>query len=355
MRVLITGSLGYVGSVLGCYLEAQGHRVRGVDVGFYAEPVLYSETRPEPKVTSSDVRKLQTKDLDGFDAVIHLAGLSNDAVGELSPSLTQQINVGGALRTAIAARNAGVARFINFSSCSVYGATGAQALDESSATEALTEYAKSKVVTEGAINRLASDSFSVVSMRNATLFGPSPRMRFDIVLNNLAGLAWTAGEVRLTSDGTPWRPLMHVSDVVRATTMLLEAPSDLVNRQTFNVGDDRLNYQVRDIADAISRHFTGCKVTLGSVEADQRSYTVSFRKIREVLGFTCERDIEYGAHELYNLFERVQLTRELFETPCFTRVKCIRTLMASGKVDRNLFWRVSPDYEDQSISLAISA
>jgi nucleoside-diphosphate-sugar epimerase len=355
MRVLITGALGYVGSVLGSYLEDRGHQVSGIDTGFYAEPMLYSDVRPEPKVSSKDVRKLKAQDLDGFEAVIHLAGLSNDAVGELSPSLTQQINVGGALRTAIAARNAGVARFINFSSCSVYGAMGAQAVNESSATETLTEYARSKVVTEASLNQLASDSFTVVSMRNATLFGPSPRMRFDIVLNNLAGLAWTTGEIRLTSDGTPWRPLMHVADVVRAAAMLLDAPSNLVNREIFNVGDDRLNYRVREIADAVARHFPGCKLTLGEASNDQRSYTVSFRKIREVFGFTCERDLEYGADELYHLFERVKLTRELFEMPTFTRVKCIRTLMASGELDENLYWRVAPENEYGFEALAISA
>jgi len=343
LKVLITGVQGYVGSVLGLYLKAQGHQVSGVDVGFYAEPQLYSALGRQPAVCHKDVRNLDAEDLSGFEAIIHLAGLSNDPLGELSPGLTQQINVGGALRTAIAARNAGVKRFINFSSCSIYGALGERPVDELSATQPLTEYARSKILAEEAINQLADDSFTVVSMRNATLFGASPRMRFDIVLNNLAGLAWTIGEIRMTSDGTPWRPLMHISDVSRAAAMMLDAPSQLVNREAFNVGDDALNYQVSEIAHAISRRFPSCKVTLGSNGDDRRSYKVSFRKIREMLGFTCQHDIEFGADELYKLFERVKLTRELFEAPYYTRLKCVRSLIDSGKVDSNLFWRVPAD------------
>jgi nucleoside-diphosphate-sugar epimerase len=355
LKVLITGAQGYIGSVLGTYLEARGHQVSGVDVGFYAEPVFYADSGSQPAISPKDVRNLNAEDLSGFEAVIHLAGLSNDAVGELSPGLTQQINVGGALRTALAARNAGVARFINFSSCSIYGAIGEQPVDELSATQPLTEYARSKILAEEAINQLAGDSFTVVSMRNATLFGPSPRMRFDIVLNNLAGLAWTIGEIRMTSDGTPWRPLIHITDVARAAAIALDAPSNLVNREAFNVGDDALNYQVSEIACAISKRFPDCKVTLGRNGDDRRSYKVSFRKIREVLGFTCERDIEYGADELYNLFERVKLTRELFETPSYTRLRRIRELIDSGKVDKNLFWHVSSENEGEVAALAISA
>ena len=326
IRVIITGAQGYVGSVLGAYLLALGHEVSGVDSGFYARAVLYGSNGPQPAITYKDVRRLDFRDLSGADAVVHLAGLSNDPVGELLPPLTRDINLGGTLKAAVAAREAGVSRFINFSSCSVYGAAVSDGLlDETCMPSPLTEYARCKLLSEVAINHLATDAFTVVSMRNATVFGPSPRMRFDLVLNNLAARAWTANEIGLLSDGTPWRPLIHVADLACATALLLDAPSSLVNREVFNVGDDRLNHQVRDLAEEVSRVFGCSRVKIGGSSPDTRSYQVSFAKIRATLGFTCEQDVTSGARELLQLFERIELTKEKFESSMFDRLRWMQT------------------------------
>ena len=342
IRIFITGDQGYVGSVLAPYLLAQGHEVMGIDSGFHAHALLYQDRRLPPPSTAKDIRQLETQDLIGFDAVIHLAGLSNDPLGELMPLLTRDINFSGTLRTAIAARDAGVARFINFSSCAVYGGNCDEAKTELCATKPLTEYARCKLLSEAAIIQLASDSFTVVSMRNATVFGPSPRMRFDLVLNNLAAQAWTSNELELESDGTPWRPLIHIRDLARATAVLLEAPSKLVNRQVFNVGDDCLNHQVHKIATAVSRAFGGCNLRIGSNDCDGRSYRVSFRKFRETFGFACEQDLEMGAEELRQLFSLIKLTQADFESPLFNRLRRIKTLLLLQKVDTNLFWLDQP-------------
>jgi nucleoside-diphosphate-sugar epimerase len=348
LKILLTGSVGYIGSVLGPYLLAQGHEVTGIDTGFYAAPLFYSEPSPQPAWKAKDVRKLNAEDLYGFDAVIHLAGLCNDPVGALLPAVTQRINLYGTLRTAIAARDAGVARFINFSSCSIYGASGEQLCDESSPIKPLTEYSRCKLLSERALTRIASGSFVVVSMRNATVFGPSPRMRFDLVLNNLAGLAWTTGEIRLTSNGTPWRPMIHVGDLARAAGMLLDAPSNLVNGEVFNVGDDRLNHRVQDIANEVRRAFSHSELTVGGNCQDERSYRVSFRKIRDLVGFASEHDIQCGTKELYQLYERVKLTTETFQSSSFTRVKRLSNLISSGAVDEKLYWRTSPNDEESA-------
>jgi nucleoside-diphosphate-sugar epimerase len=289
-----------------------------------------------------DIRHVTVEDFQGFDAVIHLAGLSNDPAGDLNPAVTERINFYGTLRAGVAAREAGVERFINFSSCSVYGACSSEVRTESSPTDPLTEYARCKILSEQALGQLASESFVVVSMRNATVFGPSPRMRFDLVLNNLAGFAWTAGEIRLASDGTPWRPLIHIRDLARATLLLLEAPIGLVNRKVFNVGDDRLNHRVIDIAKCISAEFPGAKLSLGVSRQDDRSYRVCFARLRDVIGFTAEHDLEFGAREMRQICERVALTATTFESVHFTRVSGLRSLIARNAVDEELHWRECP-------------
>ena len=318
---------------------AQGHEVSGIDNGLAAPGVLYETPDPQPPVSLRDVRTLHARDLIGFDAVVHLAGLSNDPSGDLAPALTRDINLLGTVRTARAARAAGVARFIHFSSCSVYGAGDDETLDETSPTRPLTEYATCKVMAEHAINQFADNSFTVVSMRNATVFGPSSRMRFDLVLNNLAARAWTLKAIGLTSDGTPWRPLIHIDDLTRATMMMLDAPAALVNRQVFNVGDDRLNYQIQTIAAAVSSAFPDCTVTKGSNGNDARSYRISFAKIRQALGFTCDHSAESGVEELCQVFDRINLTRTMFESPSFDRLRRIQMLIASRTTDDDsLFW-----------------
>jgi nucleoside-diphosphate-sugar epimerase len=355
VKILLSGSAGYIGSVLGPYLWAEGHDVTGIDTGFYAEPLFYSDRSPQPPWRLKDIRRLNSEALDGFDAIIHLGGLCNDPVGELVAAVTRQINLNGTVRMAVAARDAGVARFINFSSCSIYGTSGDQLRDELSPTNPRTEYARCKLLSERKLSRLASDSFVVVSMRNATVFGPSPRMRFDLVLNNLAGLAWTRREVRLASDGTPWRPLIHVRDLARAAAMLLDAPANLVNGEVFNVGDDCLNQPIREIANEVCRAFPNSKLTLGTNREDERSYRVSFGKIRGLLGFNSEHDIQSGATELCRLFDRVGLTTDTFESSSFTRVKGLRTLISSGAVDENLYWRAAPQQADKSMASGLAA
>jgi nucleoside-diphosphate-sugar epimerase len=339
MKICVTGASGYIGSVIGPYLIARGHSVAGFDAGFYESPLLFSENAPRPSVTRADIRNLTREDFAGFDAVVHLAGLSNDPLGQLDPILTRSVNFEGSLNVAREAREAGVRRYLDFSSCSVYGAGGDYPRTETSAVGPLTEYARCKVMTETAVRELATVDFSPVIMRNSTVFGASPRMRFDLVLNNLAGLAHTRGEIALVSDGTPWRPLIHILDICRAAALLLEAPRELVHNEVFNVGDDRMNWQVRDIAQAVSCVFPGCKLTVGSSGGDNRSYRVSFAKIRERLGFGAEWDLERGARELKDVFERVQLVETTFLSPPFIRIKRIVELMESGKVDLSLFWQ----------------
>jgi nucleoside-diphosphate-sugar epimerase len=346
MKICLTGANGYIGSVLGPYLIARGHDVFGIDAGYYASPLLFTEPAQRPPVRRGDVRLLTPADLQGCHAVVHLAGLSNDPLGQLDPALTRSINFEGSLHVARTAREAGAARYLDFSSCSVYGAGGDQPRDESCPVGPLTEYARCKVLTEEAVRLLASDSFSPIFMRNSTVFGISPRMRFDLVLNNLAGLAFTRREIALISDGTPWRPLIHILDLCRAAALLLEAPRELVHGEVFNIGDDDMNWQVRDIAQAVSRVFPGCALTFGANGGDNRSYRVSFRKIRQTLGFTAESDLASGARELHSCFDQVRLTESTFQSAPFIRTKRIVELIEAGYVDSQLYWRGNPAAEE---------
>lgn len=338
MRICLTGASGYIGSVLGPYLIARGHSVVAFDAGYYNSPLLFTEPAARPAVRRLDIRHITAVELDGCDAVIHLAGLSNDPLGQLDLALTRAINLEGSVHVARQAREAAVSRFLDFSSCSVYGAGSDRPRDENSPVGPLTEYARCKVATEEAVRRLATDSFSPVFMRNSTVFGVSPRMRFDLVLNNLAGLAFTQRVIALVSDGSPWRPLIHVLDLCRAAVMMLEAPRELVHCEVYNVGDDEMNWQVRDIANAVSRAFPGCTLTLGSSEGDNRSYRVDFKKIRERLGFRAEWDLGRGTAELKSCFEEINLTEATFRSAPFVRIKRIVELMESGRVDRQLYW-----------------
>src|SRR5246127_1421432 len=314
MRVLITGVDGYIGAVLGPQLVERGFDVVGVDCGFYRDAWLYNDDRPRPLTLTMDVRRISAKDVQGFDAVIHLAELSNDPLGELSERTTYDINHLGSLSLATACKAAGVPRFVYTSSCSVYGAAeeGGER-NEQSAPNPQTAYARCKVLVERDVGALANTHFSPVFLRNATAFGVSPRMRFDIVLNNLAGFAWTTREIRMTSDGTPWRPLVHVEDICQAIILALEAPREAVHNEIFNVGDEEQNYRIREIAAIVGEVFEGCTVTLGRPSGDNRSYPVSFEKIRRHLPeFRCRWPAELGARQLHEIFERVGMTEEMF-------------------------------------------
>src|SRR5499427_1467615 len=306
MRVLVTGVDGYIGAVLGPRLVEQGFDVVGGDCGFYRDGWLYNDDRPRPLTFTKDVRRLSPKDVEGFDAVVHLAELSNDPLGELNERTTYEINHLGSVTLARACKEAGVPRFIYTSSCSVYGAAedGGERTEQS-APNPQTAYARCKVLVERDVGALADSCFSPVFLRNATAFGASPRMRFDVVLNNLAGFAWTTKEIRMTSDGTPWRPLVHVDDICQAVILALKAPREAIHNEIFNVGSDEQNYRVREIAEIVGKVFDGCAVTYGQLGGDNRSYRTSFGKIhRHLPGFRCHWPAELGARQLRGVFEQ---------------------------------------------------
>ncbi len=343
MRVLVTGTDGYIGAILAPYLLREGIEVTGLDTGYYRDGWLYSDTRSlwqTPATLCRDIRTLTAADLAGFDAVVHLAELSNDPLGENNPEVTRKINHLGSLGLARAAKEAGVRRFVYTSSCSVYGVGSGDFMTEASPVSPQTAYAECKVRVERDVGAMADASFAPVFLRNSTAFGASPRMRFDIVLNNLAGLAWTTGRIAMVSDGTPWRPLVHVLDISRAILCALRADEASIRGQIFNVGDNSQNYRVREIAAIVGEVFPSCEVTMGASSADNRSYRVSFDKIHAGLpGFRCEWDARKGAVQLRQLFERIAMDRETFEFRAYTRLKELKHLISTHQVDDEFFWR----------------
>lgn len=345
MKVLVTGVEGYIGVLLAPILMARGHDVVGLDTGFYRDGWLYSDSRRLnifPRLINKDLRRVTESDLDGFDAVVHLAELSNDPLGQNNPENTFDINHKGSVELAKAAKRVGVNRFVYTSSCSVYGVGNGDFLSETSATNPQSAYAKCKVLVEQDVSKLADDKFAPTFLRNATAYGPSPRMRFDIVLNNLCGLAWTTGKIAMISDGTPWRPLVHVLDICLAIACTLEAPMKSVHNEIFNVGHNRDNYQIREIAQIVEDTFPGCEVTMGESGADNRSYRVSFAKICDKLpGFRCQWDARKGAVHLRRLFERIEMPGDTFEFRAFTRLKQLQFLIRTNQIDERFFWNSS--------------
>lgn len=340
MRIFVTGTEGYLGSLLAPELIRRGHEVTGLDIGFYKERMLYRDGAPTPLTLAKDLRHLEAADLKGIDAVVHMAELSNDPAGQLAPNITYEINHQGSVHLAELAKSAGVSRFVYMSSCSVYGVAKEDFVDEESPVNPQTAYAECKTLVERDVQLLADGRFAPTFMRNATAYGASPRMRFDIVLNNLAGLAWTTKEIRMTSDGTPWRPLVHGLDIAQAIVSVLEAPVEAVHNQIFNVGENGHNYRVREIAEIVAATFPGCKLAFGSSGSDSRSYRVSFDKIRKYLpGFKCLWDAERGAHQLYELFKRIDMTPEVFQFRTFTRLKQLEYLIKTQQIDTQFFWK----------------
>jgi nucleoside-diphosphate-sugar epimerase len=339
MNILVTGTDGYLGSLLPPVLLDLGHHVTGVDTGFYKSGWLYNGQRHTPRTLNKDIRDITTADLAGMDAVVHMAELSNDPVGQLAPHITYDINHKASVRLASLAKEAGVRRFVYMSSCSVYGVSSGGFVDETSPVNPQTAYAVCKTLVERDVRPMADDHFSPTFLRNATAFGASPRMRFDIVLNNLCGLAWTTRRIAMTSDGTPWRPLVHALDIAKAITCVLNAPANVVHNEVFNVGSTEMNYTVREIAEVIADVFGGCELTFGSNGSDNRSYRVSFDKISSQLpGFSCEWDARSGAQQLADLFAHIRLTTELFTARPFTRLKQIEHLLETGQIDKNFMW-----------------
>ncbi len=343
MKILVTGTEGYIGARLAPWLIAKGHDVVGLDTGFYRDGCLYIDPAGMPVASFTrfkDLRRVTGDDLVGFDAIIHLAELSNDPLGQNRPEITYQINHQGSLHLARLARDAGVRRFVYASSCSVYGVGSGDFLDERSPTNPQTAYAKCKVLVEQDLKPMADDKFSVVFLRNATAYGPSPRMRFDIVLNDLCALAWTRRKIAMVSDGSPWRPIVHVEDICEAMRCAVEAPADAINGEAFNVGSTAENFRVREIAQTVADAFPGCEVSAGPPSADNRSYRVSFAKIESSLpGFRARWTAAQGAAELRRLFERIDFGQETFEFRAFTRLKQLKYLQRTGQVDDDLFWR----------------
>jgi nucleoside-diphosphate-sugar epimerase len=343
MKILVTGSDGYIGARLVPRLLAQGHEVTGLDTGLYRDGWLYSEQKTlarMPVTLNKDLRNVEAKDFEGHDAVVHLAELSNDPLGQNNPGITRSINFEGSARIAKLAKQVGVPRFVYASSCSVYGQAVSEWVDEKSPPNPQTAYAECKVLVESEVGPMADKNFCVTFMRNATAYGASPRIRFDIVINDLCALAWTTKRIAMTSDGTPWRPVTHVDDICHAMECALVADPARVNGQIFNVGADSENYRIRDIAQTIAGVFPGCEVTIGTSAGDTRSYRVSFKKITEGLpGFKPQWTAKRGAEQLLELFRRIEMSKETYEFRAFTRLKQLRYLKSTNQVDDNLFWR----------------
>ena len=342
MRICVTGSEGYLGSLLAPELLRHGHDVIGLDTGFYKEGTLYRSGDSTPRTLAKDLRQIEPADFSGVEAVVHMAELSNDPLGQLAPNITYDINHKASVRLAEIARAAGVKRFVYMSSCSVYGVAEDGFVNEGSPLNPQTAYSICKTLVERDLKPLANDHFSPTYLRNATAYGASPHMRFDIVLNNLCGLAWTTKEIRMTSDGTPWRPLVHGLDICRAIILALEAPREAVHNEVFNVGDTNHNYRVKEIAEIVANTFPGCKLSFGAPSADNRSYRVSFDKIRKHLpNFKCAWDGPRGAQQLYQLFKRIDMPTEVFQHRTFTRLKQLEFLMRTSQIDGQFFWTES--------------
>jgi len=320
--------------------KARGHQVVGLDIGYFEDCLVNPDPTALPdRQIRRDIRDVGPEDLDGIDAVIHLAGLSNDPMGELNPRLTHDINTAGSQALARLAKRAGVGRFVFASSCSIYGAAGgAEALDETAPLGPVSAYAMSKAQCEVALSALADDSFSPVFMRNATAYGLGARPRFDLVVNNLAGWAWTTGAVRVMSDGTPWRPLAHIEDIALAALCAAEAPSEVVHDQAFNIGRTDANYQVRDIAEAVCEAFPGARLEItGEAGGDPRSYRVNFGKALTGLpGFAPEWTLERGVEEAARWLRDGGLKDATFDSRLFVRLKQLRHEMDAGRLDGEL-------------------
>ena len=337
----MTGHDGYIGAVLAPFLRAEGHDVVGLDTRYYRDCGFGDDT-PRVPVIDRDLRDVHAGDLDGFDAVIHLAALSNDPVGDLNPECTYDINHRASIRLARAAKQAGVGRFLFSSSCSVYGASSPDdILDEQAPFAPITAYAESKVAVEHDLLELADSTFSPTFLRNATVYGVSPRLRGDIVVNNLVGWAVTTGKVVLKSDGTPWRPLIHVEDVCRAFAAILVAPRDAVHAQAFNVGAQGENYRIRTVAAMVEKAVPGSEVIFAEgAGPDPRCYRVDFSKIaRLVPAFHPTWNVERGINQLRDAYLAVGLTRDDLEGARYSRVKSILRLLEQGRIDSDLRWR----------------
>ena len=339
MKVLVTGSRGYIGTVLVPMLQQKNHEVVGLDTDLYQRCTFDGDV-PDIKTIATDVRDLHEDQLAGFDAIIHLAGLSNDPLGDYRPELTEEINARAAVRLAELAKAVGVKRFLFASSCSNYGAAGADFLSEEATFNPVTPYGISKVKVESALRKMADGGFSPTFIRASTAYGLSPRIRFDLVTNNLTAWAFTTGRVYLKSDGSPWRPIVHIEDISRAYIAALEASRELIHNEAFNVGTTTENYQISDIAEIVREVVPGCRIEYApDAGPDKRCYRVDCNKIARVLrDFKPQWTARRGIEQLYDAYRRVGLTLEEFEGPKFKRIAHVKKLVEEGKLDENLRW-----------------
>lgn len=339
MKVLVTGSRGYIGRVLTGFLIDRKIDVVGADNYFFKDAYFVHEPKDITTI-NKDIRAMVVSDLKGIDAIIHLAGLSNDPLGYLNPKLTNEINYKATVRLGKIAKTAGVNRFIFSSSCSMYGFAEKDYVTEEDGFNPQTPYAESKVLAEKGLSKLASSSFCTTFLRNSTVFGLSPRMRLDLVVNNLVANAMLDGVIRITSDGTPWRPLVHIQDVCQAFYLALISDASLVHNQAFNVGRDDNNVQIKNIARIVSEIIPNTKLEiLGKGESDTRSYKVSFEKISSVLGYNARHTVKDGVIELYKYFSHIKFSKEHFDNPLFTTLSQVKLLIDQQKIDNNLYWR----------------
>ena len=346
MNVLVTGHAGYLGTVMVPRLLDAGHKVTGLDTGFF-EDCLFAGAELDPRLDSipvirRDIRNVSQKDLSGFDAVIHLAALSNDPMGNLDAELTREINLSASLRLAELAAEAGTQRFLFSSSCSTYGAAGDDFLDEGAEFHPVTPYGRCKVELEQALSELATKTeMSPVYLRNATAYGLSPRLRMDLVLNNLVGWAHTTGKVVLLSDGMAWRPIVHAQDIASAFLAALEAPREAVHDQAFNVGRTEHNYRIRELAEIVAEVVPNTEVVISEgASSDKRTYRVNCDKLAQTLpAFKPEWDARRSAETLYEAYKRAKLTEEQFRGELFTRLTRLESLMESDRIDARLHWR----------------
>lgn len=348
MKILVTGHKGYIGAVLTPMLLDEGYDVVGLDSDLYRRCTFGNPIAYEVADIEKDVRDVDEYDLEGIDAVLHLAGLSNDPLGDLNPELTREINYRASVRLAKLSKKAGVSRFVFSSSCSNYGAGGNGILDENAALRPVTPYGESKVNVEKEVSKLADEHFSPVFLRNSTAYGASPRIRFDLVLNNLVAWAYTTGQVYLKSDGTPWRPIVHIEDISRAFIAVLKAQRELIHNQTFNVGQTSENYQIKEIAEIVKETVPGSRIEFSDQSGpDKRNYRVNCDKIINTLpDFNPQWDARKGAQQLYETYKENGIKLEDFEGPRYRRITHIKELIALGELSKDLRWNKLQEHQE---------
>jgi nucleoside-diphosphate-sugar epimerase len=343
MKVLLTGHKGYIGSVASSMVRSAGHQVTGLDADLFTGCDFGSSVEEIPEI-KKDIRNLVLSDVQGFDAVLHLAALSNDPLGNLDSDLTYDVNHRASVKLAELAKKAGVKRFVFASSCSTYGAAGDDFLTESADLNPVTAYGESKVFVERDVAKLADANFSPTFMRNATAYGASPRLRLDIVLNDFVAAALTKGKIHIKSDGTPWRPIVHIRDIIAAMLRVLDAPKETIHNEVFNVGDTKENYRISELADMVKATVPGCEIEYAPGGGpDKRCYRVSCDKIARVLGFKAQWTAQKGAEELYQSYKTGGLTAEDVDKGRYIRIRNIQRLQNAGKLDGTLHWIGQPE------------